>query len=77
MNAAALERVLSESGIPCHVETHEGLAVVVLAPGHGLEVLEVVRERREWITAQARAHGFTHVALEIGESASSAPFPRP
>lgn len=78
MSASALEGVLRDAGLRCRVEARDRLAVLILDPGAaaGGAALAALREQRTWITAQARALGFTHVALEIAESAPGAAVPR-
>ena len=57
-----LERALRAMGLRCSVEEHGALAVCVPDPGErGFEDAET---RRRAI-ALARAHGFSHLALEV------------
>jgi hypothetical protein len=57
-----LERALRDLGIPCRVEAHEALAVAIPEPGErGFENDDL---RRRAI-ALARAHGFSHLAVEL------------
>ncbi|HSA56752.1 MAG TPA: hypothetical protein VLE53_13665 [Gemmatimonadaceae bacterium] len=72
--AAALERALRAEGMACRVEARERLAIMVPdtlpAPGAGIDL--ATRTVRERALALARAHGFTHVALELPASPASA-----
>jgi hypothetical protein len=62
MNASMLETELADRGIACRVEARERMAIVVL----GGELSRArVREWRADAVRLARAHGFTHVALEL------------
>lgn len=57
-----LERALHAMGLRCSVEEHGALAVCVPEPGErGFEDADT---RRRAI-AVARAHGFSHLALEV------------
>ena len=66
MSAEALELSLRALGIECRVEGIERLAVLI--PDGAVSVLEDARIRRE-AAAILRAHGFTHLALEIVDDA--------
>lgn len=78
MSAVDLERALRAAGVACRVEARDRLAVLVVDTEAAAteDPLTTVRERRAWIARQARAHGFTHVALDIAESAPGADLPR-
>lgn len=72
-----LERALRDLGVRCSVEAHDALAVAVPEPGErGLEGDDV---RRKAIQL-ARAHGFSHLAVELREPGHApsdrAPLPR-
>jgi hypothetical protein len=62
MNPGTLETALAERGIACRVEVRDRMAVVVLG---GDPSDARVREWRADAVRLARAHGFTHVALEL------------
>lgn len=64
MSAASLESALRERGIACRVEERERLALLV--PDGPIALLEDAAARREAV-ALVRAHGFTHIALEIAD----------
>ena len=68
MSAAALEERLRAMGIACRVEGAERLAVLI--PDGPVTALEDARIRRDAI-ALVRAHGFTHLALEIVDEAAA------
>jgi hypothetical protein len=62
VSTEGLEAALREIGIPCRVEAHERLAVLIVSAEAR------ARTAREWRRAAvrlAREHGFTHVALEL------------
>jgi hypothetical protein len=56
----SFERLLHEADIPCRVEAHDRLAVII--PGHPPQLVPATRAR---IIELAMAAGFTHVAVEI------------
>ena len=62
MSAATLEAGLRALGIECRVEALDRLAVLV--PEGPVDALEDARIRREAL-GLLRAHGFTHLALEL------------
>ena len=62
MSAETLEASLREIGIECRVEAIDRLAVLI--PDAVVTALEDARVRRDAL-ALLRAHGFTHLALEI------------
>lgn len=68
MSAGTLAAALSAAGVECAIETAQGLAIV--RPRGGISVdaatLRAIAPRL------AREHGFTHVALELTDDASSA-----
>ncbi|MES2177243.1 MAG: hypothetical protein V4550_05205 [Gemmatimonadota bacterium] len=59
----ALEKALSEGGIPCKVETRAGLAVLIATPDMVARLGDA--ELRRTALALAREHGFTHMAIEL------------
>ena len=67
MSAETLEESLRTLGIECRVEAVERLAVLV--PDGRVSALEDARIRREAV-GLLRAHGFTHLALEITDDRS-------
>lgn len=73
MSAASLQSVLRARGLRCRVEDRERLAVVV---PDDEEALEAVLRVREAILDSGRAHGFTHVALELSAQPPGATLPR-
>ena len=57
-----LERALRELGLHCAVQAFDALAVAVLEPGErGFERDDIRRRAIEL----ARAHGFSHLAVEL------------
>lgn len=68
-DTAALERALCAADAPCIVDAHERLAVLVPGP-RGLDVQGAAR--RAALLASLPATGFTHLALEIGDTALAA-----
>ena len=74
MSAADLEAALRAAGLRCSVDVIDRLAVITA--DDGTAELEVVRSRREALRL-VRAHGFTHLALELpGDRADGAPLRR-
>ncbi|MFL5575461.1 MAG: hypothetical protein ACJ79S_05775 [Gemmatimonadaceae bacterium] len=75
---AGLETALRAAGIPCVVDAHDRLAVIVPGPG-GLDLRDPALRRRA--TELLPAFGFTHLALELVDGggapsgASSSPAP--
>lgn len=63
-DATGLALALSELGLSCAVEAHERLAVLV--PTSAMPDLSDAAVRRR-LQALATRHGFTHVALDLGE----------
>jgi hypothetical protein len=63
-DATGLALALTALGLPCMVEAHERLAVIV--PTAAVPDLVDAKMRRE-VQSLATAHGFTHVALDLGE----------
>jgi hypothetical protein len=59
-----LERALQGMGLHCRIEAYDALAVVV--PDIGERRLELDDIRRRAIEL-ARAHGFSHLAVELRE----------
>ena len=65
-NVAALEDALSDAGFQLSAEAHGTMVVLIERLGqHSDQPWSV--ERREGVLALARAHGFTHAALELDE----------
>ena len=64
MNAAALEADLRALGILCTIEARDRLAILV--PIATADHLDQETVRRDAVRL-AESHGFTHLALEIGE----------
>jgi hypothetical protein len=62
-NAVGLAAAIAELGIDCALETRGGLALLLPTP-EGVAALQV-DERRRAVLALAKAHGFTHVAIEL------------
>lgn len=62
MSAVSLEAALRSAGIPCAVEALDRLAV--LTPDDADAGRAAIHDRREALRL-ARAHGFTHLALEL------------
>ena len=65
-----LERALRELGIHCVVEGFDALAVVVPQPGDRMLEREDIRRRALEL---ARAHGFSHLAVELRKSEDAHP----
>lgn len=63
MSAAGLRSALVAAGLPAEVEGRERLALIRAADAAGSRAIAA---RRAEVTALAIAHGFSHVALEIG-----------
>lgn len=61
-SVAGLEAALREAGIPCVVDAHDRLAVIVPGPG-GLDLRDATFRRRA--VELLPAYGFTHLALEL------------
>jgi hypothetical protein len=64
----ALAASLRDIGIDCAVEARERLAVIVVGDAASLER----PERRDAALALAAAHGFTHLALDLGDAGPDA-----
>lgn len=62
MSAALLATALRAAGVPCDVESWDGLAVIRLETGPSCLGDDHLRRR---ILALAREHGFTHAAVEL------------
>lgn len=60
-----LRRALAEAGYPCRVEAIERLAVLVPDGDWSHRLTSAQRAR---IVDLARAHGFTHVSVEVGNA---------
>ena len=63
MSAAELQSALVAAGLPAAVEGRDRLALVAAADA---AASRAIAARRAEVTALAMAHGFSHVALEIG-----------
>ena len=71
-NVAVLEDALSNAGFQLSAEAHGTMVVLSERPGrHGDQPWSV--ERREAVLTLARAHGFTHAALELHDPPVRAP----
>ncbi len=64
MNATALAEALRGQGLDCVVDARERMAVLVPATGEAAGAL-AAEARRRAVLELARAHGFTHVAIEL------------
>jgi hypothetical protein len=74
MSAADLETALRAAGMRCSIEAIDRLAVITADDAEA--ELTTVRSRREALRL-ARAHGFTHLALEVpGDWTDGAPLHR-
>jgi hypothetical protein len=62
-NAAALAGAIAELGVQCSLEVRGGLALL-LPVAESVAALQSPDTRRA-VLALARAHGFTHVAIEL------------
>lgn len=62
MNAAALAAELGAHGVDARLEVRDGVALLTLREG-GDGLCDAVR--RDRLVSIARAHGFTHLAVEI------------
>jgi hypothetical protein len=62
-NAAALAVAIAELGVQCSLEVRGGLALL-LPVQESVPTLQLPDTRRA-VLALARAHGFTHVAIEL------------
>lgn len=62
-NAAALAVAIAELGIQCSLEARGGLALL-MPVAESVGALQSP-ETRDTVLALARAHGFTHVAIEL------------
>jgi hypothetical protein len=65
-----LERALHDLGLRCRVEAYDALAVAVAEPGERAFEDENIRRRA---IALARAHGFSHLAVELSNAPENAP----
>ena len=65
MSAVTLQAALREFGVACTVVADERLAVIV--PSHASTGFDDPRLRRAAL-ALLGAHGFTHLALELGDA---------
>jgi hypothetical protein len=63
--AEGLIAELTALGLECAVEGRDGLAIIRTAPPVARLLADPDLRRR--IVALARAHGFTHIAVAIGE----------
>ena len=69
-DAETLSAALERMGLRCDVEPRARLAVLIVSPSVGQRLGDA--ETRREVIAAARSHGFTHVAVELGETASGA-----
>jgi hypothetical protein len=72
-SAEGLEAALRAAGIPCVVDAHDRLAVIVPGPG-GLDLRDEALRRRA--LELLPGHGFTNLALELvdgGATSRAAP----
>jgi hypothetical protein len=58
-----LARALQEFGVACAVEGRQGLAIVTVDAQSAAAL--AAPDRRQAVLAMAKAHGFTHVAVEL------------
>ena len=65
-----LERALRELGVRCGIEAFDALAVVIPEPGERCFERDDVRRRAIEL---ARAHGFSHLAVELRNSEHADP----
>jgi hypothetical protein len=65
-DAAALASALSSIGVPCRIESRARLAILGTS-GAIVQRLAALEMRREVISL-AKAHGFTHIAVELSAS---------
>jgi hypothetical protein len=72
MSATALAAALRADGVDCEVEARDRLAVVRERDGGDALIDPAVRRRA---LALARAHGFTHLALELTDPGDGAALP--
>jgi hypothetical protein len=72
-DTVALASALDGIGVPCRVESRARLAILSTstAIAQQLAALELRRE----VVALAKAHGFTHIAVELSESPSGSGAP--
>lgn len=76
MSAETLAHALAELGVVCRVEARDRLALLVAADADGVADRVLEPEVRERILDVVAEHGFTHVAIELGEpSRASSPLP--
>lgn len=73
MSARTLQESLEARGLRCRIEERERLAVVIPTDSRALAS---VLAAREGIVEDARAAGFTHVAVEVPEWPERAALPR-
>ncbi len=73
MTVEALATALANIGLDGHVEARQSLAIVSVSAADA-SLKEVAFRRR--VLALARAHGFTHIALEVVDATDGAPFSR-
>ena len=66
-DARALASALDRLGFPVEVESRARLAVLVASDATARRL--AVPDARRDVIAAARAHGFTHVAVELSQSA--------
>jgi hypothetical protein len=71
--AEALADALRAAGVPCDVEPRAGLAIVTTTFADSARLTESAARRE--IIALAKAHGFTHVAVELDARSADAGAP--
>jgi hypothetical protein len=64
MSATTLETALNALGIPCTVQAVDRLAIIIPT---ACDVEFDAPERRRAALTLMRAHGFTHLAVEVGD----------
>jgi hypothetical protein len=64
--AEQLAAALAAMGLPVDVEPRATLAVIVASPPATTRLIDATL--RHAVLAAAREHGFTHVALELGDT---------
>jgi hypothetical protein len=68
-DAMALASALAEIGLPCHVEPRARVALLGASAATTARFAAVAT--RHQVIALAKAHGFTHVAVELADSRSA------
>ena len=67
MSAETLAHALAELGVVCRVEARDRLALLVAADADAVADRVLEPEVRERVLDVVAEHGFTHVAIELGE----------